>query len=80
MTLNIQQAAEYLGYSVSGVRKLMQRYRHGQPGLQYSQLVRGGKILFRQEWLDGFLERNKVYPIEPQPKQRRIKVTAGKYW
>lgn len=48
--LNLRQAAEKLGYSTSGLRKLVNRgaIRHFQPGPR-------ARIKFRVEWVEEFI-------------------------
>lgn len=51
--LSLEEAADYLGYSVHGLRKI--KYRKE---IQFSQKVKGAPIFFKQEWLDEFLATN----------------------
>lgn len=65
MMLSIKQAAEYLGYSVSGLRKLVSR------GLiRYFQARDGAALRFRQEWLDDFIDAN-TKPAEQKERAKR---------
>lgn len=65
--LTLAQAAEQLGYSVSGLRKLLRSGR----GPRFVRPGGRGHYRFRSEWLDGFVEqaappkRNKPARIEP---------------
>lgn len=45
--LTIEQAADYLGYSVSGLRKLAKR-----GAVRYTQSKPKAPLRFRREWLD----------------------------
>lgn len=68
MMMSIQQAAEYLGYSVSGLRKLV---RLGV--IRYFQAREGAALRFRQEWLDDFIEAN-TKPAEQKAHSQRKQV------
>ena len=67
--LNMRQAAAYLGYEPSGLRKLVAQ-RH----IQHTQNGRG-PIRFRREWLDQFIATNASGPqdLVRSPAQRRTK-------
>jgi excisionase family DNA binding protein len=58
--LGIEEAASRLGCSVSGLRKIVDR-----KAIMYFQAVKGSPILFRQEWLDEYVERNTSTPPTP---------------
>ncbi len=78
--LNIKQAAAYLGYAPAGLREIVGRTRRKQAGLhvlgptiEYSQAGKRGTLLFRREWLDHFIEENRVRPNNstlPKPHKR----------
>ncbi len=59
--LNLAEAAEVLGYSVSGFRKLLRAGR----GPQFMRAGRGN-YRFRPEWLEGFAEQ----AASPSPKRK----------
>lgn len=64
--LNHQQADDYLGYSASGLRKIVNRTKAGKPGIRFSQ-VGNGPIKFKREWLDEFTVANLT---APRPKAK----------
>ena len=78
--LNLKQAAAYLGYAPAGLREIVGRTRRKQAGLhvlgptiEYSQAGKRGTLLFRREWLDHFIEENRVRPNNstlPKPHKR----------
>lgn len=51
--LNLKQAAEALGYSESGLRKLVTR-----GGISFLQARPHAPLRFRPEWLEAFIQRN----------------------
>jgi len=57
--LTIQQAADYIGYSVSGLRKLVKR---GE--VRFAQSKPSAPLKFRREWLDAIGQR--APKLEPQ--------------
>jgi hypothetical protein len=65
--LSLAQAAELLGYSTSGLRKLVRR-----GDVRYFQARPHAPLKFRQEWLDDFIECGSQ-PSEPARRQRRPK-------
>jgi len=58
--LNLSEAAAYLGMSPSGLRKILNR---GQ--IKYFQHGKHGRIKFKQEWLDDYIEAHAVSPVRP---------------
>lgn len=67
--LTLQEAADYLGYSESGIRKLIRR-----KAINYSKPA--GRYRFKPEWLDAFVQsgqlietakpsRSSVKPAQP---------------
>ncbi|WP_145109873.1 hypothetical protein [Botrimarina mediterranea] len=67
--LSITEAASYLGYTVKGLRNIVDRSRAAARGEQvrgpvvkFFQAGRRGKVMFRLEWLDEFVEQNTVDP------------------
>jgi hypothetical protein len=66
--LTLEEAAAQLGYSASGLRKIVNSTKAGKggAGILFFQVGRG-PIKFRQEWLDEFVEANAVVPIRPRP-------------
>ncbi len=80
--LRLQEAAEYLGYTVKGLRNLVARTRGSLAGaetegptIHFFQATKGGPILFRKEWLDQFVREHQVdacayQPAPPRPARR----------
>jgi hypothetical protein len=84
--LNLKQAAAYLGYGSRGLREIVDRTRKSRarqhvvgPTIEFSQGGKGGTILFRREWLDDFIEANRVRPatLPPTPKARKRAAKPG---
>jgi hypothetical protein len=85
--LSLDEAAGILGYSTSGLRKIVRRTRNGQTGaaIQFCQ-VGNGPIRFRREWLDTFIAANATAPQRdipmPMPKavrcNRRSTASSGR--
>ena len=79
--LNLKQAAEYLGYSQDGLRKIIHRTRRARSGrpvngptIEFSQPGKGACIRFRREWLDDFIDRQRLIPASPVvPRPRRAR-------
>ncbi len=65
MLMTINQAADYLGYSVSGLRKLVNRGI-----IRYFQATEGAALKFKREWLDDFIEAN-TKPSEQKESAKR---------
>jgi len=69
--LTIKEAAKYLALSETGLRKLVRRR-----AIRYSQHGRWGRIRFRPEWLEEFIEAGVVAPLSaskplpPRPKRQ----------
>lgn len=64
-TMNIKEAAEYVGVSVSTIRRWIKDY--GFPALKLSI---GGRVLFKKELIDEWLdEKMKYEPINHKPYQ-----------
>jgi hypothetical protein len=57
--LSLEDAAKLLDYSMSGLRKIVNRTKVGAPGpkIKYFQ-VGTGPIKFRRAWIDDFIEAN----------------------
>lgn len=71
--LSLKDAAKRVGYSPSGLRKIVNRTKAGKPGpqIQFFQVPRG-RIKFRLEWLDDFVLANSVEPGEVQPFRKPV--------
>ena len=67
MLLTLKQAAELLGYSTHGLRKLAKR-----GAIPYFQASKGAPLKFKPEWLNEFIGKGtKPGPAakpEPRPK------------
>jgi hypothetical protein len=79
--LTLNQAATQLGYSTSGLRKIVNRTKEGRSGpqIQFFQ-IGGGRIKFRQEWLDEFVLSNSIEPgqvvfVRKPKRERKSAVT-----
>ena len=59
--VSLEDAATMLGYTPSGLRKIINRTRAGKPGptIQFFQVGKG-PIKFRPEWIDEFIAANTV--------------------
>ena len=72
--LSIQEAADALGYSVKGVRKIVDRSRakargvriHG-PTIRFFQTTRGAPVMFKEEWIEEFIDEHTVDPEKGIP-------------
>lgn len=67
--LTLEEAAKLLGYSASGLRKIVNRTKAGKVGgtIQFFQLGRG-PIKFKREWIDDFIAANTTIPAQPRPR------------
>ena len=73
--LSLKQAANLLGCSPKGVRVLIDRTRRSKPGgIQFCQVGRG-RIRFRREWIDQFIDKHTSYPPIAPSQQ-----THGRNW
>ena len=66
--ISLESAARLLGYTPSGLRKIVRRTKQGKPGatIQFVQVGKG-PIRFKREWLDEFVEANSVAPPQRPP-------------
>jgi hypothetical protein len=74
--LTIKEAAKYIRHSEAALRQIVQRSKYfidagKEPELKFAQGRKGGRILFRKEWLDEYLA-----PAEP--KTPVVKVPRAK--
>ncbi len=76
--LSLKEAADYLGYTVKGLRKIVDRSRENAfgkrtrgPIITFCQASNGSPIKFKQEWLDEFVERHTVIPQKPELKDSK---------
>jgi hypothetical protein len=67
--LSLDEAAKLLGYSPSGLRKIVNRTKAGKQdaAIQFFQVGKG-PIKFRREWIDDFIAANSVIPRQPRPR------------
>ena len=61
--LDIEDVAQALGCTVSGVRKVVAR---GE--IRYFQHGKRGRLKFKQEWVDEFIARHTVALADEQPR------------
>jgi hypothetical protein len=67
--ISLEQAAQMLGYTTKGFRKIVDRSRakacgfrtHG-PTIRFFQATKGSPIKFKPEWLDAFIAEHTVDP------------------
>lgn len=79
--VSMKDAAEYLGYSVDGLREIVDRSRRRANGsavrgpfIKFFQAGKCGAVRFRKEWLDDFIEENTVDPTVPlTPKEKVVR-------
>ncbi len=74
MLITLEEAAQYLAMSVSGLRKVLQSGK-----IKYTQNGKKGRIKFRKEWLDEFIEENTPSYTKPYtaPKKQKKKPITG---
>lgn len=79
--LSLEEAAEMLGYSVKGLRKIVLRSkakaqgaRTRGPTIKFLQAGKGSPIKFREEWIEEFIDQYTVDPttaeVTPERRQR----------
>ena len=66
--LDIEDVAQQLGCTVSGVRKVVAR---GE--IRYFQHGKRGRLKFKPEWVDDFIARHTVAPADEQPQRAPAK-------
>lgn len=78
--LNIREAAETLGYTVKGLRRIVDQSRaksRGEtvqgPVIKFFQTTRRAPVLFRHEWLEEFIDSHTVDPSEATKNGSRAK-------
>ena len=82
--LSLQEAADALGYTVKGLRKIVDRARaiaHGArtrgPTIRFFQTVKGAPVKFKFEWLEEFIEQHTVDPeatqLATKTRTKRVK-------
>ena len=62
--LDIEDVAQQLGCTISGIRKLVVR---GE--LRYFQHGKRGRLKFKPEWIDEFVTKHTVAPTDEQPQR-----------
>ena len=67
--ISLEEAAELLGYSPSGLRKIVNRTRAGKSAatIRFFQ-IGNGPIKIKREWVDDFIAANSVMPVQRRPK------------
>lgn len=89
--LSLQEAAEALGYTIKGLRKIVDRSRAKAngvrtrgPTIRFFQTTRGAPIKFKEEWIEEFIEEHTVDPSNGKPskngrkkKPKRMESTCG---
>ena len=89
--MNLIDAAAYVGIQPRTLRKLIDRSRSrikgvpvGGPTIQFFQASRGGAILFRQAWLDAYIDagthRPDTAPILSGARKRAHAVDTVLTW
>lgn len=70
--LSLPEAADALGYSVKGLRKIVDRSRAKAngvrtrgPTIRFFQTSKGAPVKFKREWLEEFIEEHTVHPSLP---------------
>lgn len=68
--LSISEAAEILGYTVKGLRKIIDRSkakvqgaRVRGPTIRFFQTTKGASVKFKLEWVEEFIERHTIDPF-----------------
>lgn len=76
--LSLKEAADYLGYTVNGLRKLVDRARASHrgkytegPTIKFFQSTKKGRIRFKREWLDEFVKEHQIGPRQNSPVPTR---------
>jgi hypothetical protein len=80
--LNLAEAAALLGYAPSGLRKIVNRTKHGEPGavIRFMQVGRG-PIRFRREWLEQFIDANTTgpKPVDRSPARKPLQGAESQF-
>ena len=78
--LSLKEAAEYLGYSEKGFRRIVDRSRAASKGakvrgpvIRFFQTSRNAPVRFQQEWIDEFVEKNTIDPFRAMPAAKKVK-------
>ena len=65
--LSLQEAAEKLGYTVKGLRKIVDRSRANAngaetrgPTITFFQTSKGAPVKFKEEWNEKFIEQHTI--------------------
>jgi len=71
--LGIREAAQMLGYTEKGLRKIVERSRakaNGArtrgPTIRYFQTCKGAPVKFKREWIEEFIDE---YTVDPAPQK-----------
>jgi hypothetical protein len=78
--LRLREAAEQIGYSERGLRQIVERSRQKNlgyavdgPTIKFMQAGKNSTILFKQEWLDEFIDLHTVDPSKAVPFRAPIR-------
>lgn len=78
--LSLGQAAEAIGYTVKGFRKIVDRSRAKSrgartrgPTIKFFQTSKGAPIKFRPEWIEEFIDQHASDPDSPVVTERPAK-------
>ena len=78
--LTIVEAAHRLGYTVKGLRNIVDRSRaraQGRPArgpvIKFMQVSRKSPLLFREEWIEEFIDACTIDPNVAQPESPKRK-------
>ena len=76
--LNLKEAADALGYTVKGLRKIVDRSRRRTlgarmrgPTLTFFQTTKGAAVKFKPEWIEEFIEEHTHAAGKPKTRSRR---------
>ena len=54
--LSLREAAAFIGYTESGLRKIVDRSKRGSsPAIEFFQSTRHAPLLFKRAWLEAFI-------------------------
>jgi hypothetical protein len=82
--LRLKDAAERIGYSETGLRHIVDRTRRKSlgdavsgPTIKFMQAGKNSTILFKQEWLDEFIDLHTVDPSAAEPVRTPARKPRG---
>ena len=78
--MSMQNAADALGYTVKGLRKIIDRSRAKakgartlEPTIKFFQTVKGAPVKFKEEWIEEFIEEHTIDPNNGHPTRKNGK-------